>query len=224
MGEEGRGAGSERGEGPGEGSDDGSDVAGADADRIVTRDVEVLSDAWSRLESVRFDYRRRDGVWESQTREIYHRGHGATILLHDLDRRTVVLVRQFRYPAHAATGRGFLVEAPAGMLEDDDPIRTVVAETEQETGYRIGTPEFLFAAYVSPGSVTERIHFFAAPFESGARVGEGGGLAEEGEDIEVLEVGIDEALAMIRDGRIEDMKTILLLQHAALHVFPRRGL
>jgi len=195
----------------------------ADRERIVTRDVEVLSDAWSRLESVRFDYRRRDGGWESQTREIYHRGHGAAILLHDIRRRTVVLVRQFRYPAHATTGRGFLVEVPAGMLEDDDPARTVVAETEQETGYRIGTPEFLFAAYVSPGSVTERIHFFAAACEPGARVGDGGGLVEEGEDIEVLETGIDEALAMIRDGRIEDMKTILLLQHAALHVFPGRG-
>ena len=217
MGEGGRGAGRD-------GNGRRAERGDADADRIVTRDVEVLSDAWSRLESVRFDYRRRDGAWESQTREIYHRGHGAAILLHDLARRSVVLVRQFRYPAHAATGRGFLVEAPAGMLEDDDPVRTVVAETEQETGYRIGTPEFLFAAYVSPGSVTERIHYFAAPCEPGARVGEGGGLDAEGEDIEVLEVGIDEALAMVRDGRIEDMKTILLLQHAALHIFPRPGL
>ena len=204
---------------------DGTSGTGAatDGERIVTRDVRVLSDAWSRLESVRFDYRRRDGVWESQTREIYHRGHGAAILLHDVRRRTVVLVRQFRYPAHAATGRGFLIEAAAGMLEDDDAARTVVAEVEQETGYRIGTPEFLFAAYVSPGSVTERIHFFAAPFERDERVGEGGGLAEEGEDIEVLEIGIDDALGMIPDGQIEDMKTILLLQHAALHVFSPRG-
>ena len=204
---------------------DGASGTGAatDGERIVTRDIRVLSDAWSRLESVRFDYRRHDGAWESQTREIYHRGHGAAILLHDVRRRTVVLVRQFRYPAHAATGRGFLIEAAAGMLEDDDAARTVVAEVEQETGYRIGTPEFLFAAYVSPGSVTERIHFFAAPFERDERVGEGGGLAEEGEDIEVLEIGIDDALDMIPDGQIEDMKTILLLQHAALHVFSPRG-
>ena len=202
---------------------DGAPGAATDGERIVTRDVRVLSDAWSRLESVRFDYRRRDGVWESQTREVYHRGHGAAILLHDVRRRTVVLVRQFRYPAHAATGRGFLIEATAGMLEDDDAARTVVAEVEQETGYRIGTPEFLFAAYVSPGSVTERIHFFAAPFERDERVGEGGGLADEGEDIEVLEIGIDDALDMIPDGQIEDMKTILLLQHAALHVFSPRG-
>jgi len=192
-----------------------------DGERIVTRHVEVLSDAWSRLESVRFDYRRRDGEWESQTREIYHRGHGAAILLHDIRRRTVVLVRQFRYPAHAATGRGFLLEVPAGMLENDDPAATVVAETEQETGYRIGSPEFLFAVYVSPGSVTERIHCFAAPYEARSRIGTGGGLSEEGEDIEVRETDIDEALAMLGDGRIEDMKTALLLQYAALHVFPR---
>ena len=190
-----------------------------DGVRIVTRGTELLSDAWSRLESVRFDYRRRDGEWESQTREVYHRGHGAAILLHDVRRRTVVLVRQFRYPAFATTGRGFLLEVPAGMLEDDDPVATIVSETEQETGYRIGDPKFLFAAYVSPGSVTERIHLFAAACEPDERVGSGGGLATEGEDIEVVEVGIDEALAMIRDGRIEDMKTIILLQHAALHVF-----
>ena len=193
------------------------------AGRVATRERTVLSDAWARLESVRFDYRGRDGRWQRQVREIYHRGHGAAILLHDLTRRTVVLVRQFRYPAHAAERRGFLLEVPAGMLEDGDPVATVVAETEQETGYRIGSPEPLFAAYVSPGSVTERIHCFAAPYEASARVGAGGGLADEGEDIEVLECDIDEALGWIGDGRIEDMKTIVLLQHAALHLFPPRA-
>lgn len=198
-------------------------VSMSGSERVITRDVKVLSNAWSRLESVRFDYRRSDGEWESQTREVYHRGHGAAILLYDLSKRTVILVRQFRYPAQSATGRGFLIEVPAGMLEDDDPARTVIAETEQETGFRIGTPEFLFAAYVSPGSVTERIHFFAAACEAGSRVSAGGGLEEEGEDIEVLETGIDDALAMIRDGRIEDMKTIVLLQYAALHLFSARG-
>jgi len=195
------------------------DMNDEDRERIRTREVDVLSDGWSRLESVRFDYRRRDGEWETQTREVYDRGHGAAILLHDVERRRVVLVRQFRYPAHAATGRGFLLEVPAGMLEDDDPVATVIAETEQETGYRIGRPTFAFAAYVSPGSVTERIHCFTAACEPGSRIADGGGLAEEGEDIEVHDVDLDEALAMVSDGRIEDMKTILLLQHAALHLF-----
>ena len=204
-------------EGSGVRTDEGGDG------RVITRERRVLADAWARLESVRFDYRDRNGEWQSQVREIYQRGHGAAILLHDVERRTVVLVRQFRYPAHEAERRGFLLEVPAGMLEDDDPAATVVAETEQETGYRIGAPVFLFAAYVSPGSVTERIHYFAAPYEPGARVGEGGGLSDEGEDIEVLEVDIDEACAWIRDGRIEDAKTIVLLQHAALHIFPPRG-
>ena len=190
--------------------------------RVITRERALLSDAWARLESVTFDYRDRDGGWQRQVREIYHRGHGAAILLHDVARRRVVLVRQFRYPAHVAERRGFLLEVPAGMLEDDDPAATVVAETEQETGYRIGEPEFLFAAYVSPGSVTERIHYFAAPYEQGDRIGEGGGLAEEGEDIEVVELDIDEALARVRDGRIEDAKTIVLLQYAALHLFTAR--
>ena len=210
--------GGERARGPGEGDEPDPGSEG----RVLTRTRTVLSDAWSRLESVELDYRDRHGTWQRQVREVYHRGHGAAILLHDVERRRVVLVRQFRYPAHAAEGRGFLFEVPAGMLENEDPAATVVAETEQETGYRIGTPEFLFAAYVSPGSVTERIHYFAAPYEPHSRVGPGGGLAEEGEDIEVVEIDIDEALGWIRTGRIEDAKTITLLQHAALHVFAPR--
>jgi len=139
-----------------------AELAREDHGRIRTESVQVLSDGWSRLESVRFDYLHRNGRWESQTREVYHRGHGAAILLYNLERRCVVLVRQFRYPAHSTTGRGFLLEVPAGMVEEDDPAATVIAETEQETGYRIGKPTFLFSAYVSPGSVTERLHFFFA--------------------------------------------------------------
>jgi len=190
--------------------------------RIRTERVQVLSDGWSRLESVRFDYLHRNGQWESQTREVYHRGHGAAILLYNLERRCVVLVRQFRYPAHATTGRGFLLEVPAGMVEENDPAATVIAETEQETGYRIGKPTFLFSAYVSPGSVTERLHFFTAPYAVDQRVSAGGGLAAEGEDIEVVEMTMEAAISCITNGQVEDMKTILLLQHAALQVFPRK--
>ena len=215
------GGGQGDGDGAAAGGGPGSDELDAGSEgRVATRRATLLAKGWARLESVEFDYRRADGRWERQRREVYHRGHGAAILLHDIARRRVVLVRQFRYPAHAATARGFLLEVPAGVLENDDPIATIRAETEEETGLRIGEPEFLFAAYVSPGSVTERIHYFAAPYDPDARVGAGGGVAEEGEDIEVLEAGLEEALGWIREGLIEDAKTIVLLQHAALYVFP----
>lgn len=202
-----------------------SPLVGADdgCDRFRPCDVRILSDGWSRLESVRFDYRHRNGQWERQTREVYHRGHGAAILLYNLERQSVVLVRQFRYPAHATTGRGFLLEVPAGMVEGEDPAATVIAETEQETGYRIGKPEFLYSAYVSPGSITERLHFFTAPYDVDQRVGNGGGLADEGEDIEVVEMSLSGALRGVSSGQIEDMKTILLLQHAALKVFGKHA-
>lgn len=197
--------------------------------RIRVKEKNLLSDQWATLERVRFDYRRNDGSWQEQVREIYHRGHGAAILLYNKANGSVILVRQFRYPvyavenddrdSHGCAGSGFLLEVPAGILEEDGAVATIRAEVEQETGYRIGMPEFLFAAYVSPGSVTERIHYFVAPYDSSGRIGAGGGLVDEGEDIEVIEIPFDEALNAIADGRIQDAKTIILLQHAALRVF-----
>jgi nudix-type nucleoside diphosphatase (YffH/AdpP family) len=192
--------------------------------RITVRQRELLSDVWARLERVTLDYRRQDGQTESQVREIYHRGHGAAVLMYDPQRRYVVLVRQFRLAAWEIeqgmpsrhSNPGFLLEVPAGVVEHDDPAETARNEAWEETGIRIGTPRFLYTGYASPGSVTEQIHYFDAPYSESSRQGAGGGLAAEGEDIEVLEMPIDDAWSQVVSGEIRDAKTILLLQHALL--------
>jgi len=192
------------------------------ADRLRIEAVETLSDDWYVLKKTTFHWRRGDGTWQRQSRETYDRGNGATILLYDLARRTVVLVRQFRYPAYVNGCDDLLIETPAGLLDDADPESRIRAETEEETGFRIGPVERVFEAYMSPGSVTERLFFFVAPYTPSDRVSAGGGDAGEGEDIDLLEPTIEEALAMIGDGRIRDGKTIMLLQYAALRVFGKR--
>lgn len=190
-----------------------------DAERIRPVSRCVLSDQWARLEQVTFDYRRDDGQWQTQQREIYHRGHGAAILLYNIDLRSIVLTRQFRYPAYSQGQSGFLLEVPAGIVENDDPAATIRAETAQETGYLIGEPDFLFKAFVSPGSVTEQIFYFSAEYRNEQREGLGGGLRDEGEDIQVLEMSIEKAVSLVKDGGVVDAKTILLIQHAQLSIF-----
>jgi nudix-type nucleoside diphosphatase (YffH/AdpP family) len=185
--------------------------------RVSTRTL--LSDRWARLEQVQFDYRRSDGTWQSQQREIYHRGHGAAILLYNEQLCTIVLTRQFRFPAWELDGNGFLLEVPAGIIEDDNPAATIQIETQQETGYLVDRPEFLFKAFATPGSVTEQLHYFKARYDPARRMGQGGGLIEEGEDIEVLEVPIDKAVGWIADGTVVDAKTIVLILYAQLHLF-----
>ncbi len=187
-------------------------------DRIRIHTVETLSDDWFLLQKTTFDYRRNDGSWQRQTRETYDRGHGATILLYNRERRTVVLVRQFRFPTYGNGHDGFLIETAAGLLDQASPEERIRAEVEEETGYRVGAVSKVFEAFMSPGSVTERLHFFVAEYAPASRVGNGGGLEEEGEDIEVLELAMDEAMRMMADGRIADGKTIMLLQYAALHL------
>ncbi|HEX5344768.1 MAG TPA: NUDIX domain-containing protein, partial [Duganella sp.] len=155
-------------------------------DRIRIHKVETLSDDWFLLQKTTFDYRRRDGSWQRQTRETYDRGHGATILLYNRERRTVVLVRQFRFPTYGNGHDGFLIETAAGLLDQASPEERIKAEVEEETGYRVGEVRKVFEAFMSPGSVTERLYFFVAEYDAASRTGEGGGLAEEGEDIEVL--------------------------------------
>jgi nudix-type nucleoside diphosphatase (YffH/AdpP family) len=191
------------------------------ADRIDVERVETLSDDWYVLKKTTFRYRRNDGSWQRQSRETYDRGNGATILLYDPARRTVVLTRQFRYPAFVNGHDALLIETPAGLLDAASPEDRIRAETEEETGFRIGDVSRVFDAFMSPGSVTERLYFFVATYEPKDRVGAGGGQIEEGEDIDTLEVSIDEALAMIGTGTIRDGKTIMLLQYAALNLFPR---
>lgn len=189
------------------------------ADRVRVKDVELLSRRRYELKSATFDYRRANGEWQTQVREVYDRGNGAALLPYNLTTRSVVLVRQFRYPAFANGYDDLLIEAAAGMLDDAAPEARIRAEAEEEIGYRLVHVRKVFEAFTSPGAVTEKLHCFVAEYDAAMRIGDGGGLADEGEDIEVLELSIDDALAMISDGRIVDAKTIMLLQYAALHLF-----
>jgi nudix-type nucleoside diphosphatase (YffH/AdpP family) len=194
-----------------------TDGPAAPVNDIRVLSVEVLSDDWYVLKKTTFERRRRDGQWQRQTRETYDRGNGAVILLFDRGRGTVLLTRQFRLPAYVnGCADGLLIEACAGLLDREDAEQCIRREVAEELGVRVRRPRKLFEAYMSPGSVTEKLHFFAAEYEPGDRFGVGGGDAQEGEDIEVLEMTLREALALARSGAIEDGKTLLLLQHAAL--------
>ena len=180
--------------------------------------TEVLSDNWYVLRKVTFRLRKRDGSWEVQSREAYDRGNGATILLYDCARRTVVLTQQFRLPTYVnGNASGMLIEACAGLLDADDPETCIAREAFEETGYEIRNPRKVMQAYMSPGSVTEILHFFVAEYSRTQRVSAGGGVEEE--DIEVMELSFEDALGRIASGEIRDGKTIMLLQYAALHVF-----
>lgn len=192
------------------------------SDRIRIRDVQVLSDSWYVLKKTTFDWRRADGVWQTVSRETYDRGHGATLLPYDPVARTVLLTRQFRYPAYVTGYDKLLIEAAAGLLDGADPETRIRAEVEEEIGYRLGAVRKVFEAFMSPGSVTERLHFFVAEYDPAMRIGAGGGLADEGEEIEVLELPLAEAMAMIARGDICDAKTIMLLQWVAMDLSARR--
>jgi nudix-type nucleoside diphosphatase (YffH/AdpP family) len=192
----------------------GRDLTGNPSVRVV--DVEVLSTDWHVTRATTIEVRNDDGTWSTQRRETYDRGNGATVLLYDRGRRTVLLTRQFRFPAYVnGHPDGMLVEAVAGLLDEDAPEVAIRREAEEETGLVLGDVEHVFDVYMSPGSVTERLHFYAAPYTDPGRGGTRGGLVAEGEDIEVLEYDVDEAVAEI--GRtIIDAKTIMLLQWAVL--------
>ena len=184
---------------------------------VVVRDVELLATAWHVLRRTTIERRRSDGRWVTEQRETYDRGNGATLLPYDTARRTVLLTRQFRYPVYVnGHPDGLLLEAAAGLLDDDSPEDAVRREVEEELGITVGEVEHVFDVFMSPGSVTERLHFYAAPYVPADRTGHGGGIEEEGEDIEVVELPFDEALQMVDDGRIADAKTVMLLQWAAL--------
>src|ERR1700730_5640005 len=187
--------------------------------RIRIQDIRVLSANHYVLKATTFEWRRNNGEWQTQHRETYDRGNGATLLPYNLAQGTVVLVRQFRYPAYVNGYDDLLIEAAAGLLDNESPEVRIRAEAEEETGYRLGEIQKVFEAFMSPGSVTEKLHFFVAPYEPDMRIGSGGGIADEGEEIEGLELPIEQALAMSGDGRIADAKTIMLLQYAALNIF-----
>jgi GDP-mannose pyrophosphatase NudK len=189
-----------------------------DAPHVRIAQVQVLSNDWYTLKKTKFDLLRRGGTWQRQSRETYDRGNGAVVLLFNVAQQTVLLTRQFRFPAYAnGHPDGMLIEACAGLLDGVDPAQRIQAEIREELGYHITAPRKLFAAFMSPGSVTEKLHFFVAHYTPQDRVDAGGGLLAEGEDIEVLELPLAKALEMIVSAQIEDGKTILLLHYAALH-------
>lgn len=186
-------------------------------DRVRIKSTEVLSDNWYILRKYTFDFLRRDGKWQTLTREAYDRGNGATILLYNAERKTVVLTRQFRLPAFVNEHDGMLIETCAGLLDRDDAETCIRKETEEETGYRIENVRKVFEAFMSPGSVTERLYFFVGEYFGKDKVSDGGGVESDGEEIEVLEMTLDDALARVGRGEIMDGKTIMLLQYAKLH-------
>ena len=187
---------------------------------VQIQSTEVLSDDWYILKKTTFRYMRSSGAWQTVTRETYDRGNGATVLLFNLQHRTVVLTRQFRYPTYVnGNASGILIETAAGLLDNQQPAQRIRQEVEEETGFQVSQVTPVFEAFMSPGSVTERLHFFIAEYSEADRMSSGGGVPEEGEDIEVMEIAFSDAIQMITDGSICDGKTILLLQYAALNIF-----
>jgi nudix-type nucleoside diphosphatase (YffH/AdpP family) len=179
---------------------------------------EILSNDWYELKKVTFAKVKSDGTVETQSREAYNRGNGATILLYNRERQTVILTRQFRLPTYVnGNETGLLIEACAGLLDNESPEESIRRETEEETGYRVTGLRKIGEAYMSPGSVTEILHFYVAEYTPSMQIGEGGGLAEEHEDIEVLEYPFNQAMDMVKKGDIKDAKTIMLLQYAEIN-------
>jgi nudix-type nucleoside diphosphatase (YffH/AdpP family) len=195
---------------------DNEDIRGR-SERVRIIEERLLSDDWYVLRKTTFEYRCRDGRWQRQSRETYDRGNGSVLLLFNVERETVVLTRQFRFPAYVnGCDDGLLIEACAGLLDGEDPHTCIRREAQEETGFVVRAPRKILEAYMSPGSVTEKLYFFVAEYDSQNRVSAGGGDRSEGEDIEVIEVPLRRALEMIESGAIQDGKTIMLLQYAAL--------
>jgi GDP-mannose pyrophosphatase NudK len=179
---------------------------------------EILSNNWYTLKKFTFDYLKSNGEWDRQSREAYDRGNGAVILLYNQQKQTVILTRQFRLPSYInGNDTGMLIEACAGLLDKDNAEDCIRKETEEETGYRIGDITKVFEAYMSPGSVTEILYFFVAPYTDDMRIGDGGGCADEQENIEVLEIPFADVLSMVKNGEIKDAKTIMLIQYLQLN-------
>ena len=186
---------------------------------ITIQKTELLSNNWYVLNKVTFDYKMEDHDSETQVREVYDRGNGAVILLYNLTKKTVVLTRQFRLPTYLnGNTSGMVIEACAGLLDAENPEECIIRETEEETGYRLSSVKKVFQSYMSPGSVTEILHFFIGEYQPNMKVSDGGGLAEEHENIEVLEYSFDQAYQMIASGEIVDAKTIMLLQYAKINL------
>jgi GDP-mannose pyrophosphatase NudK len=185
--------------------------------KVKIKNIEVLSDNWYTLRKITFEYQRKDGSWETQTREAYDRGNGAVILLYNPEKKTVLLTQQFRMPTFLnGNDSGDLIEACAGLLDKDKPEDAIRRETEEEMGYKVNKVTKVFEAYMSPGSVTEILYFYVAEYSEAMKIHQGGGLTNDQEHIDVIELGFETALQMIEEGTIKDAKTIMLLQHAQI--------
>lgn len=188
------------------------------SENIRNLQTTVLSNNWYTLRKVTYELLARDGKWQAQSREAYDRGNGATILLYNKANQTVILTRQFRMPTYLnGNADGYLIETCAGLLDKDNPEDCIRKETEEETGYKITSVQKAFEAYMSPGSVTEILYFFTAEYTKDMKVSDGGGLEEETEHIEVLELPFTQALEMMKTGEIKDAKTMMLLQYAQIN-------
>ncbi len=185
---------------------------------VTILQTDILSNNWYTLKKITYEYLQKDGSRQVQTREAYDRGNGAAILLYNQAAKTVILTRQFRLPTFInGNTDGMLIEACAGLLDKDNPEDCIRRETEEETGYKITDVKKVYEAYMSPGSVTEILYFFVAAYTHDMKIGEGGGIAQEQENIEVLELPFHQALHMMETGAIKDGKTIMLLQYAQIH-------
>lgn len=188
-------------------------------DHIAIKSVTNLSNDWYKLDKINFDLKQKNGDWVNQNREVYDRGDGAAILLFNKEQKTLILTKQFRLPSFINGNEdGMMIEVCAGLLEKDDPLTCIVKEAEEETGYAISNPKKVFEIFSTPGAVSEKIHYFIAEYTPEMKVSEGGGLAAETEDIEVLEFPIKQAYQMVLNGEIKDAKTIILIQHLLLEV------
>ena len=187
-------------------------------DNVKIQQTEILSKNWYTLKKITYDYLKKDGIWQSQSREAYDRGNGAAILLYNKDTQTVILTRQFRMPTYVnGNETGMMIEVCAGLLDEHDAEECIRRETEEETGYKVKAVRKILEAYMSPGSVTEKLYFFIAEYSKEMKITEGGGLEHEQEDIDVLELPIEEAYKMMDAGEICDAKTIMLLLYAKVH-------
>lgn len=186
--------------------------------KVKIINIKNLSNAYYKLDKVDFDFQTNNGSWQTQSRECYDRGDGAAILLYNPTKKTVILTKQFRMPSYLnGNATGMMIEVCAGLLDEDNPESCIIKEVEEETGFKISNPKKVFELYSTPGAVTEKIHYFVAEYNDEMKISVGGGLEEEHEEIEVLEINFDTALKMISKGEINDAKTVVLLQFAKLN-------
>lgn len=186
--------------------------------KVKITGIKNLSNAHYKLDKVDFEFQTKNGNWQNQSRECYDRGDGAAILLYNPTKKTVILTKQFRMPSYLnGNSGGMMIEVCAGMLDKDHPEACIIKEVEEETGFEISNPKKVFELFSTPGAVTEKIHYFVAEYNDAMKISDGGGLEAEHEEIEVLEINFETAMAMVSNGEINDAKTVVLLQYAKLN-------